>query len=94
MSAAEHALPNGWSLLKNTYIEKFETSGNKPLSEVVVIIPNLAYDGFFAIFWRQVCENAGAVVLITEDSGIHFVVVEDSFKANFELLIYNVKVKE
>lgn len=74
MSTAEHALPNGWSLLKKTYIEKFETSGNKPLSEVVVIIPSLVSDGQFATFWRQVCENAGAVVLIAEDSGIHFVV--------------------
>lgn len=86
MSVAEHALPNGYSLQRKNYIEKFETSGNKPLSEVVVIIPSLASVRQFTTFWRQVCENAGAVVLIAEDSGNHFY-RRRKFKANFEQTI-------
>ncbi|XP_011866762.1 PREDICTED: tumor suppressor p53-binding protein 1-like isoform X2 [Vollenhovia emeryi] len=69
VSTAEYALPNGWSLKKKIYIEAYETSKSKPLSEIVVIIPSLAYDGEYAIFWQQVCENAGAIVVIVEDSG-------------------------
>ncbi|KYM98984.1 PREDICTED: uncharacterized protein LOC108777119 [Cyphomyrmex costatus] len=69
VNTAELALPNGWSLQKKTYIEAFETYGKKPLSEIVVIIPSLASINLpqFATFWRQVCENAGAIVLIAED---------------------------
>ncbi|XP_071565799.1 uncharacterized protein [Temnothorax nylanderi] len=71
VSRAEHALPNGWSCHKKTYVERYEAKyKNKPLSNVVVIIPSLAHDGQFATFWRQVCENAGAfTVLIAENSG-------------------------
>lgn len=69
MNAAEEALPNGWSLQKRAYVEKFETSGKKPLSKVVVMIPYLISDPVFSSFWRLVCDNAGAVVLIVENSG-------------------------
>lgn len=70
VNAAEHALPNGWSLQKKVYIEAFQTqSRKKPLSEMVVIIPSVAFEKEYVTFWRQVCENAGAVVLIAEDSG-------------------------
>jgi len=86
VSAAEHALPNGWSLQKKAYIEAFETGGKKPLSEIVVIIPRLASNRQFATFWRQVCENAGAVVLIAENSGILF----SLRKFIFQPSIYNI----
>ncbi|XP_077279399.1 uncharacterized protein LOC143906909 [Temnothorax americanus] len=71
VSRAEYALPNGWSCQKKKYVERYDVKyKNKPLSNVVVIIPSLAHDGQFATFWRQVCENAGAfTVLIAEDSG-------------------------
>ncbi|RLU20538.1 hypothetical protein DMN91_007149 [Ooceraea biroi] len=69
VNEAEEALPTGWSLYKQGYVEMFQVAGNKPLSKIVVIIPNLIYDKEFTTFWRQVCENAGAVVLIAEHSG-------------------------
>ncbi|XP_024879772.1 uncharacterized protein LOC112459733 isoform X2 [Temnothorax curvispinosus] len=71
VSRAEYALPNGWSCQKKKYVERYDIKyKNKPLSNVVVIIPSLAHDGQFATFWRQVCENAGAfTVLIAENSG-------------------------
>ncbi|KAL6266928.1 hypothetical protein P5V15_000013 [Pogonomyrmex californicus] len=68
VNVAEHVLPTGWSLQKRGYVEKFEMSRSKPLEEIVVIIPSLSYDRQFATFWQQVCENAGAAVLIAEDS--------------------------
>ncbi|XP_029162518.1 uncharacterized protein LOC114934067 [Nylanderia fulva] len=69
VSAAENALPTGWSFQKNAYVETFQTSKSKPLSEMIVIIPNLIYDRLFVILWEKVCENAGAVVLIAENLG-------------------------
>lgn len=69
MNAADYALPTGWSLQKKTYVETFQVGKSKPLSEKIVIIPNLVSDEEFAIFWRQVCENAGAVVLIADNLG-------------------------
>jgi len=86
VSAAEHALPNGWSLQKKAYIEAFETGGKKPLSEVVVIIPRLTSNRQFATFWQQVCENAGAVVLIAENSGIYF--RQENLFFNHQYIIY------
>lgn len=72
MSAAENALPVGWSIHKKDYVEPFQANNRKPLSETVVIIPELKCDTQFATFWRQVCENAGAIVIIAESSGILF----------------------
>lgn len=72
MSAMEDALPTGWSLQKKAYVETFQVDKSKPLSENIVIIPNLISDIEFATFWRQVCENAGAVVLIADNLGILF----------------------
>ncbi|KAL0119608.1 hypothetical protein PUN28_007802 [Cardiocondyla obscurior] len=68
VSLFEYALPNGWSFEKKLYIERFQAGEDKPLLKVIVIIPNLTFLGQFVAFWRQVCENAGAVVLIAEDS--------------------------
>lgn len=72
MNMAEEVLPTGWSLQKRSYVEAFQATGNKPLSNIVVIIPTLIYDKGFSTFWQKVCENAGAVVLIAENSGIPF----------------------
>lgn len=72
MNAAEDALPTGWSLQKKAYVETFQADKSKPLLENIVIIPNLVSDKEFTTFWRQVCENAGAVVLIADNLGILF----------------------
>ncbi|XP_050461708.1 uncharacterized protein LOC126856852 [Cataglyphis hispanica] len=69
VNAAEDALPTGWSLQKRTYVETFQADKSKPLLENIVIIPNLVSDRQFITFWRQVCENAGAVVLIADNLG-------------------------
>ncbi|XP_018358495.1 PREDICTED: uncharacterized protein LOC108758184 [Trachymyrmex cornetzi] len=70
INKAEVALPNGWSLQRKAYVEGHDTYTKKPLSEIVVIIPSLASINLpqFATFWRQVCEHAGAVVIIAENS--------------------------
>lgn len=68
INLAEEVLPTGWSLQKRGYVEKYESKA-KPLSQFVVIIPNLLADPQFSAFWRQVCDNAGAVVIIAENSG-------------------------
>jgi len=70
MNASEDALPTGWSFQKKAYVEMFQTTENKPLSKILVIIPNLVYDKEFITFWQKICENAGAVVLIAENPGI------------------------
>lgn len=70
MNPAEEALPTGWSLQKRGYVEAFQARESKPLSNTFVIIPRLMEDIQFATFWQQVCENAGAVALIVDDSGI------------------------
>jgi len=70
VNASEDALPIGWSFQKKAYVEIFQTAGNKPLLKILVIIPNLIHDEEFITFWQQICENAGAVVLIAENSGI------------------------
>ncbi|XP_020289053.1 uncharacterized protein LOC109857289 [Pseudomyrmex gracilis] len=67
VNAAEEALPIGWSLQKKNYVEAFQAREKKPLSNTFVIIPRLD-DTWFVTFWQQVCENAGAVVLIVDDS--------------------------
>lgn len=72
VNAAEDALPTGWSLQKKAYVEMFEADKSKPLLENIVIIPNLVSVRQFTTFWRQVCENAGAVVLIADNLGISF----------------------
>ncbi|KAG5344005.1 TP53B protein, partial [Acromyrmex charruanus] len=69
INKAEVALPNGWSLQRKAYVEGHDAYTKKPLSEIVVIIPSLASINLpqFATFWRQVCEHAGAVVIIAEN---------------------------
>ncbi|XP_070172689.1 enolase-phosphatase E1 [Polyergus mexicanus] len=69
VNAAEDALPTGWSLQKKAYVEMFQADKSKPLLENIVIIPNLVSVRQFITFWRQVCENAGAVVLIADNLG-------------------------
>ncbi|CAD1470704.1 unnamed protein product [Heterotrigona itama] len=66
VNPAENGLPAGWSLEKNAYIEMFQRPSNKPLTQVVVIIPVVESEKQFAAFWRQVCENAGAVVILAD----------------------------
>lgn len=68
MNSAEEMLPTGWSLQRKAYVEAFQME-IKPLSQLVVIIPNQLIDQQFATFWSQVCDNAGAVVLVAESSG-------------------------
>ncbi|XP_072763554.1 uncharacterized protein [Anoplolepis gracilipes] len=68
VTQGEEELPTGWSLQKKKYVERFEAK-DKPLSETIVIIPNLVSDSWFVTFWRQVCDNAGAVVIIVDDLG-------------------------
>lgn len=48
----------------------FQRSSNKPLAQVVIIIPFLESQKQFATFWRQICENTGAVVLLAEKPGM------------------------
>ncbi|KAG7207764.1 hypothetical protein KM043_009374 [Ampulex compressa] len=64
----EDKLPSGWSLEKKSYIEMFQRPSNKPLTQVIVIIPTLESNKEFAPFWRIICENAGAVVLLADSS--------------------------
>ncbi|XP_076243075.1 uncharacterized protein LOC143184606 [Calliopsis andreniformis] len=66
VSPAEDELPAGWSIEKQSYIEMFQRSSNKPLTQVVVIIPVVESKRQFIAFWRVVCENAGAVVLLAD----------------------------
>ncbi|XP_076290946.1 uncharacterized protein LOC143214149 [Lasioglossum baleicum] len=66
VNPAEDELPAGWSLDKKSYVEMFQRPGNKPLTEVVVIIPNIESEKLFITFWRKICENAGAVVLLAD----------------------------
>ncbi|CAL7941672.1 unnamed protein product [Xylocopa violacea] len=66
VNPAENELPAGWSLEKNSYVEMFQRSSNKPLTQVVVIIPVVESEKQFASFWRQICENAGAIVLLAD----------------------------
>ncbi|KOC62284.1 Tumor suppressor p53-binding protein 1 [Habropoda laboriosa] len=66
VNPAENELPVGWSLNKNSYIDMFQRPSNKPLTQVVVIIPFVESEKQFAPFWRQICENAGAVVLLAD----------------------------
>lgn len=74
MNPAEDKLPAGWSLDKKSYIEMFQRSSNKPLTQVVVIIPIVEPEKQFTILWRQICENVGAVVLLADKPGtaVHF----------------------
>lgn len=69
VSPAEDELPAGWSIDKQSYVEMFQRSSNKPLTQVIVIFPVVESDKQFATFWRQVCENAGAVVLLADKPG-------------------------
>ncbi|XP_076167301.1 uncharacterized protein LOC143146681 [Ptiloglossa arizonensis] len=66
VNPAEDKLPAGWSLDKKSYIEMFQRSSNKPLTQVVVIIPIVEPEKQFTILWRQICENVGAVVLLAD----------------------------
>ncbi|XP_078046282.1 uncharacterized protein LOC144474828 [Augochlora pura] len=66
VNPAEDELPAGWSLDKKSYVEMFQRSSNKPLTNVVVIIPNIESEKLFITFWRKICENAGAVVLLAD----------------------------
>ncbi|CAK9799009.1 TP53-binding protein 1 [Anthophora quadrimaculata] len=63
---AENELPVGWSLNKHSYIDMFQRPSTKPLTQVVIIIPLVESEKQFAPFWRQICENAGAVVLLAD----------------------------
>ncbi|XP_053983485.1 uncharacterized protein LOC128878885 [Hylaeus volcanicus] len=66
VNPAEDELPVGWSLDKKSYVDMFQRSDDKPLKHVVVIIPVLECEKQFTILWRQICENAGAVVLLVD----------------------------
>lgn len=70
VNPAEDGLPAGWSLDKNSYIEMFQRQSNKPLTQVVVIIPVVESEKQFAPFWRQICENAGAVIILADKAGM------------------------
>ncbi|KAI4483795.1 hypothetical protein M0804_008055 [Polistes exclamans] len=61
-------LPAGWSLEKESYIENFQRPNTKPLNQVIVIIPIIETDKKYTSFWRQICENAGAIVLLVDGS--------------------------
>lgn len=69
MNPAEDELPTGWSLDKQSYVEMFRRPSNKPLTQVVVIIPVVESERQFISFWRQICENMGAVVLLPDKPG-------------------------
>ena len=66
VNPAEDELPTGWSLDKQSYVEMFRRPSNKPLTQVVVIIPVVESERQFISFWRQICENIGAVVLLPD----------------------------
>ncbi|XP_033335111.2 uncharacterized protein LOC117225554 [Megalopta genalis] len=66
VNPAEDELPAGWSLDKKSYVEMFQRPSNKPLTKVIVIIPNIESEKLFVTFWRKICENAGAVVLLAD----------------------------
>lgn len=66
VNPAENELPTGWSLEKNAYVEIFERHSSKPLNQIIVIIPVTESNKQFVSFWRQICENAGAVVLLAD----------------------------
>lgn len=68
INPAGWSLPVGWSLEKQSYIEVFQRPNKKPLSQVIVIIPVMESEKKFTSFWRQICENAGAVVLLPDSS--------------------------
>lgn len=68
INPAGWSLPVGWSLDKQSYIEVFQRSSTKPLTQVIIIIPIIESDKKFTSFWRQICENAGAVVLLADSS--------------------------
>ncbi|KAK2577841.1 hypothetical protein KPH14_001106 [Odynerus spinipes] len=68
VNPAGWSLPVGWSLDKQSYVEVFQRPSNKPLTQVIVIIPIIESDKQFTSFWRQICENAGAVVLLVDSS--------------------------
>ncbi|XP_012238586.1 uncharacterized protein LOC100746532 [Bombus impatiens] len=70
VNPAEDGLPAGWSLDKNSYIEMFQRQSNKPLTQVVVIIPVVESEKQFAPFWRQICENAGAVIILADKADV------------------------
>ncbi|KAI4494271.1 hypothetical protein M0802_009140 [Mischocyttarus mexicanus] len=61
-------LPAGWCLEKGSYIETYQRPNVKPLNQLIVIIPIIEIDKKFTSFWRQICENAGAVVLLMDGS--------------------------
>ncbi|XP_043264809.1 uncharacterized protein LOC122404687 [Colletes gigas] len=66
VNPAEDKLPAGWSLDKKSYVEMFQRPDKKPLNQVVVIIPVIQSEKQFTTLWRQICENAGAVVLLAD----------------------------
>ncbi|XP_003699282.2 uncharacterized protein LOC100877346 [Megachile rotundata] len=66
VNPAEDKLPTGWSLEKNSYVEMFQRHNSKPLNQIIVIIPVTEFNKQFVTFWRQICENAGAVVLLAD----------------------------
>ncbi|XP_066595932.1 uncharacterized protein [Prorops nasuta] len=68
VNPAENVLPAGWSLENQKYIEFYDRTSSKPLAETIIIIPNLESEYKFGSFWRQICENAGAVVLLAENA--------------------------
>ncbi|XP_043486768.1 serine-rich adhesin for platelets-like [Polistes fuscatus] len=68
VNPSEFILPAGWSLEKESYIENFQRPNTKPLNQVIVIIPIIETDKKYTSFWRQICENAGAVVLLVDGS--------------------------
>lgn len=72
VNPAENELPVGWSLDKNSYIDMFQRSSNKPLTQVFLIIPTIESEKQFSSFWRQVAENAGAVVLLADKPGMRY----------------------
>ncbi|XP_034193351.2 uncharacterized protein LOC117610270 [Osmia lignaria lignaria] len=66
VNPAEDELPAGWSLDKQSYVEMFQRPSNKPFTRIIVIIPVLESNKQFVTFWRQICENAGACVLLAD----------------------------
>ncbi|XP_012276833.1 TP53-binding protein 1 [Orussus abietinus] len=73
VNAAEDELPAGWSLDKRNYVEMYQRTNQKPLTHFVVVIPIIRSDNEFVPFWRQICENAGATVLLTDKPGSNLI---------------------
>ncbi|XP_012256975.3 TP53-binding protein 1-like isoform X2 [Athalia rosae] len=71
LSVSDYALPVGLSIVRNKYIELWERPNKEPFNGMVIGIPMLDNRNVAkrsVQFWSRICENAGAVVQVIEDT--------------------------